>query len=209
MDNQEVIDALFERIHEHYFLHGLSVNMTHWTCIHRQYFDILIDGELVGIEPVDFTDFFPVGEYRCGTCSSMCQFNEKQFAYFDPDNAFMICCSCYKKTPRIYQKMWCRVVGIPQLESVDDVKIIHRRLNDQRKQIMYTKIAKKAQRTAMRLHKHFFDGMCTTDIWHMILAKRVIRAFRRTVLRRKVAYIIYKCADVNAITAESIAKRCL
>lgn len=210
-DNNERLAELVDRMHVHHYDHGLSICMRKWVCVKKQYYDTVLDGELIGVSQVEYMDFYPQGTFECGRCNKTKKINEKTCAYFHYYNNYMICHECnqhlkHNITPP-YPAMWCRVVGHYDVSSLDDIDVINRFPNPKQSHRHYRVALKRSKSIAQRSGKHYIDGMCTTDLWHRLLARRVVRRFRALVAKRmqeKVAYIIYHCTHVNKDTAMAI-----
>lgn len=217
IDNQWLLDELNDRIQTHYYNNGLLVHMTKWACAYISDFVVVEDGELVGVKRIEYIDFYPVGEFRCGRCRNIHKLSYNHHAFFNYNNECMICYHCNNETRAYadppYPRVSCRIIDNQDISSMEDViivnpmppkeHIIRRRFN---------RACKQAQTRAKIMDKQFLDGMCTEDVWHVLLAKRVIRAFRANVVRRtsrKVAYVLSHCTTLGKDTAFDIAKNSL
>lgn len=213
-DNQERLDELTDRMSAHHFNHGLGVNMSNWRCVSRRRYDVILDGELVGVQENSYIDFYPVGKIECGNCECMKEINEHKCAYFHYNNDYMICYDCNQMLKHNIQPafppMWCRVFGVADFTSYDKVEIIERFPTGKKARKRYELAVRKANNIAARSGKHFMGGMCTIDVWHMLLSKRVLRKFRALVQRRlqeKLAMVLYyKCPGINLHAAQDIAQ---
>lgn len=217
VDNQWLLNELTDRIQTHYYEHGFPVQMTKWACVYTTKFEVVDDDALVGVIPVQYIDFYPMGEYKCGNCHQLRTFNHKEHAYFHYDNNFMICGRCNAQLKEHihpqFPKMSCRVVDNQEFSSNDDVITIHNTpLKERVIRRQFKHACKRAEAKARRYGKVFLDGLCTIDIWHSILARRVIKAFRSNVTRRtreKVAYVICNCTSLSAVAANDIVNQCI
>lgn len=211
-DNNERLAELVDRMHVHHYDHGLSICMDQWICVNKRYYDTVLDGELIGVSQMEYMDFYPQGTFECGRCYNIKEINEKRWAFFHYYNNYMICHECNQHLKHNiappYPAMWCRVIGSHDISSIDNISIINRYPKQTQAQRHYRVAYKRSQNIAKKTGKHFIDGMCTTDLWHQMLARRVIRRFRALVAQRtreKVAYIIYHRTNVNKDTATAIA----
>ena len=210
--SEQRLAELVDRMQVHHYDHGLSICMEKWICVKKQYYDTVLDGELVGVSQFEYMDFYPQGTFECGRCNQTKVINERQYAYFHYYNNYMICHDCnqhlkHNITPP-YPSMWCRVIGHYEMSSRDDIVILSRYPNLSQSRRHYRVALARSKKIADRSGKHFFDGMCTLDLWHRMLAQRVVRRLRALVAKRtqeKVAYIIYHCTHVNKDTAMAIA----
>jgi uncharacterized protein CbrC (UPF0167 family) len=167
-------------------------------------FDILVDGELVGVEENMYYDFYPVGKYQCGCCKDMYKFDHEYHAFFDYNNNYIVCPRCDGAAPNQFPLMFCRIDGRLELESSDHVVVIKATVDTDKKH----EVMKNAQNIAQGLNKHWFNGKCTTDVWRETLARRVIRSFRKhrvNSLRRKVVFVLHGCTYLNLSASKQIA----
>jgi putative intracellular protease/amidase len=105
--------------------------------------------------------------------------------------------------------MCARVFGeTSDMDSHEHVTIIDRNSNEKRAEIQRNITLKRAERVvAQNPGFIFIGGKGTRDLYHDMLARRVIRRFKenaRNRLREKVAYVIAAVTGVNANTAHGI-----
>lgn len=216
MNDQELLDELNDRIQAHYYANGYLVRMSGWAAVHSRAYETVTDGELVGVEPVQTVDFFPIGEFRCGSCYEIRDATVRRPAYFHYYDNCMICDRCntrlapYADPP--YPRMSCRLAGAPTFDdgAGASVTTVHRALRPRTELRMFKRAVSRARTVAALAGKHFVAGMCTMDIWRGFLAQRVIRAFRRLVARKlqaQVAFVLSERTQLGFAAAMDIAQQ--
>jgi hypothetical protein len=151
--------------------------------------------------------------YKCGRCHINKQLNEQERSYFDYNNFYMVCADCNRELAPYaapsYPVMSCRVSDTILIDVANTtVQWIERPVPPKRDENYYKIATKRAKCLADKLGIHYIDGMSTRDLWHRMLAKRVITKFRALVAKRtieKVAFVLSHCTDMNHDTAISIA----
>lgn len=187
--------------------------MKKWVCVRKSRYEVHTeDGVLVCVEPVVTLDFFPAGYFECGGCQTLSPLSHQHHAYFNYNRDCMICPSCnnrYKHTMvPAYPLMCARIFGEPELDDTTHTNIIDVKQPPSRAAIQYKIAYKRAERiAAANPTLYFFDGKSSANLYHDLLARRVIRRFRRFVgirLRLKVAWVISSVTGLNAVTSHGI-----
>lgn len=211
--NQWRINELMDRAMTHHYRHELAMNLEGWDCTKRSRYEVHLDGKLIYIDKVTMIDFYPRGSFECKRCHSCADMSHTQHAYFDYNQEAMICTKCndlvkHDMVPT-YPRMCARVFGDMQMSSYEHINFIDRNTNEKRAQIQRNITLKRAERiVAQNPGFLFLNGRSTRDIYHDMLARRVLCRFRQNALNRlrdKVAYVIAQVANVNSETARGIA----
>lgn len=213
--NQFRINELMDRAMTHHYRHALALKLDGWDCTRRTRYEVYLDKRLLYVDNVTMIDFFPRGSFECHRCHKDTPMSHTQFAYFNYHQDAMICTSCNDRVKHdmvpAFPRMCARVYGeTVDLDSYEHVNLIDRTPNEKRTQIQRTIALKRAERiVAENPGFIFLDGRCTRDLYHDMLARRVIRRFRQNALNRlreKVAYVIASVTKMNKETALDIAQ---
>ena len=196
MNPCDLVDFLLDRLNTHVRC-GLLLNVHAWLYVTKQRFDTVIDGVIVGVQRVSYVDIIPDCTYRCGSCYEIQATNILQNAYFNYNQGHIICPSCARRLTvdppyPMVQVCWYEDVTdlFRYMESID-ANIPVRRVKTLTIEHAYYKELDRARDIAITTGKKFFGGALSVDIWHDILARRVIRRFRRYTHRRKTAHVIH------------------
>jgi len=206
--NQERMDELMSRIQAHHHLHGFGVNLQRWDCVRKRMYQPLIDGVLVAVELLTYVDFHPCGTFQCGMCEKAHDMSSVSPCYFDYNFQMIVCSGCNQTMkPRAipaFPRMFARMFGEVEVDAYDHVHVTDVCKNENKMKHCRNIALKQAQRIAKGSNMMFLDGKSTLDVWHTMLAKRVIRRMKHLLevnMRKKVAYVLYKKTHLDASTA--------
>lgn len=208
------LSELMNRLTTHHYRHDFAVTMNGWACVKRANYEVHLDGSLLYVTKVRTMDFYPAGYFECGGCHKFCPLSFDQHAFFNYNQEYMICTKCNDAVKHTmvpaYPRMCARIFGEPKLDSSEHVNIINMEKTGHRANVQRNITVKRAQRIYDNNRGAgfiFLGGKSTLDLWHDILARRVVAAFRHNAkrkLREKVAYVITAVTNISAETAQGI-----
>lgn len=214
--NEWRLSELMDRLTTHHYRHDYAVNMKGWDCVKRAHYEVHLDNSLLYVSKVRTMDFYPAGYFECGGCHKFRPLAHDQHAFFNYNQEYMICRDCNDKVKHTmvpaYPRMCARIFGEPELDASSEyVRMIDLEKTGHRANVQRNITIKRAQ----RIYDHnpgagfiFLGGKSTLDLWHDVLARRVVAAFRRNAkrkLREKVAFVIAAVTNISAETAHGIA----
>jgi hypothetical protein len=213
-NDQLRMDELTDRMYVHHGLHGYGIYMDKWHCIRKSMYETYLDGTLVAIQNIKFTDFYPTGRFECGMCTNMHRIDHTKHAFFDYNNQFMVCNECnnavkHRMVPA-FPRMCCRVFGEFEYDTNNTVCFFDMVKTGHKANVQKKIAVKRAHRIASSLGFTCLDGQSVADVRAFLLAKRVVAQLRKNIkikLREKLAYVIEQVTGVNLDTADGISKQ--
>lgn len=204
---------LIDRMKTHFYNNDLTVIMKRWDCVRKNRYEVHTEDDVLVCVTNDVTmDFYPSGYFECGGCHKLAPLSHEHHAFFNYNRDCMICTSCnnrYKHTMvPAYPLMCARIFGEPELDDTEHIRFITVHRPASRAAIQRKIAIKRAERVvAANPDLHYFDGKSTTELYHDLLARRVVRRFRLFItarLRLKVAWVISAVTNINRTTAHDI-----
>lgn len=192
--------------------HLVQGNMLHlekWRMAHALEFGVRIEETLVSPAYIDVIVFSLMGSFQCGCCKKeKVSFSESENVHVHTENKYIICSDCYsmglssdaavEKLSMKYDQ--CVETYLKVWKDLSYVEFIDRREHKFQEQLAtYRKIAEKAAEMNDLI---YLDGKNIQDVRQELLAKRVLRKWKKMVNQHRQSYlfqVLYsQLHDINA-----------
>lgn len=201
---------------------GYGVWMKTWSCTHSCSYVISTERNHMFLQPQNHLVLvFPLGKFECGCCHSTTGLH---LAHWSNDDGYMSCDDCRRKKVlskrQLPQGNFYHVFTIlDDINSWKDLVDIHPIFQ---KDIEYEDVRgmnnpfrkelnEKAAMMATTLGMTYMDGKSTRELYHEMLAKRVLRRFRKNRVKKqrgKLAWVLYMRGQMGRLAALEMAERC-
>ena len=192
-----------------HMVHGYKLHLEKWRMVHALQFGIRIEETLVSPAYVEVIVFNPMGSFQCGCCKKEgISFDESEDVHVHTDSKCILCAECYAMCLNAHAAV--DKFSMRYDESVDTyldvgkklacVEFIDRR--DQQFQEHMSTYQKFAEKVAEVNDLTYLDGKNIQDVRQDLLAKRVVRKWKKMVNQRRQGYlfqVLYsQLHDINA-----------
>jgi len=187
--------------------------MTHWVCVKKDEYAIRVQETLVSAFIHNYVDVYPSGTFECAHCGKHQIVNEDKPSYWVRTISGIICTDC--KMAHFAEQHQVAPIFV-HADSTDDillddhVVVINKRSTEEERATMLEQGKARAQLVANANGLTYLENQKTEDIYHQLLAKRVLRAMKSNVetrTRNKLFRVLYRCADLDLNAALVLATR--
>jgi hypothetical protein len=182
----------------------VNVQHTHWKFVDKWSHAVDMRNVLLQFIPTHDLYMFPCGTCICPKCDQIISFNEKTLVYKQEENA--VCEKCRSPTDEVLRK-----VEFTMNMEVSDK--IFDTLFPTDKIYLTTcplpPIDHEKGKAICKVHTsyHYIQNKNAKDLYHDVLARRVIQRLRTNVLQRRVAWVLYECANIGLDASIFLSKK--
>lgn len=190
-------------------------NITGWKVTRVEYYDIVMDTSMCGIELMGYMELVPNGTFMCDACGKNTRFDDMS-SYITESETGADIITCYHCTKNKH------AIPMIRFETEKSLHMIKTTCADYNIEMEYhvkpvtaekkQKCLDNAKKIAEECGLIYMDGLTTTEIHKKIMAKRVLSRwmqFAHTRLINKLAYTLYTCVDLDKHTSTLLSQQAL
>ncbi len=163
------------------------------------------DGVILVPSVYEFASLYPMGLCECGQCGSLWLSDQHDRMYWDMDRLMIVCHDC--RHGRNIQTVMMMCMDTSQIRNDASVHINFEEYVDTLSALETAHSF--AKQFADDLGMHYFGGKDTTQLYHDMLSKRVLRRWRNMMqknLQKRVTWVLEKKLNIGRSTCEFLAK---
>jgi hypothetical protein len=212
------INLIENYIHQHK-VHGFHVNFKGWQLHKWNYYAYTKDcytkySIYYGVKHVEFIDITPCGEVQCAGCNKMFPLSSKMFGNTHGDLIHCIQCTVnltdnIKFERALRHHSWLDIDAFNKLQIC---KIICTSWSNRDEALHHATVYTQDMHSCFKTYGKdtscmiLPDGILPSTLRERFIARRVLKRWRDSITKKKVAYVLYKCIpNIDYTTARALA----
>jgi hypothetical protein len=177
---------MMTRIMNHHNENGRKISLKHWMVIFTNDGMVERDGVLIQIRATKTATIHPIGYCECAECGAYVHMSMVYVTHAMND---LYCTHCTDPTFAPFQ-MSILNANVDEIQQGMPTNTMYR--------MIFTRFdAIKANLLSYYHELKYLKNKTTKDLYHDVLAKRVIMKWKRRILQKKVASILYTYANIG------------